>query len=535
MRRAGAGAREARGGLPVVIAGAGPTGLMAAILLAHHGVHSIVLERRAYPYRLPRAVHLDDEGCRILQAAGVAEPFLQISRPALGLRLLDARHHTMAEFRRSACAGPNGYPQANMFDQPELEALLRARAAEFSQIEMRTGWQLASLTAEGPSVTAVDAGHNLQHIAASAVLGCDGAASTVRGLIGAGLRDLHFRERWLVVDARSHRQLGWWDGVHQVCDPVRAATYMQVGPDRYRWEFRLGPDEQAAVLGAPRSLGRMLQPWTGQDGLSGLEIIRSSEYTFRAQLASPWRRGPVFLLGDAAHQTPPFIGQGLAAGLRDAANLAWKLAMVLSGEADDALLDSYQAERSPHAEALIRKAVLLGWAMTGGQDRVARLRRLGLAALVRIPGMTTGVLDRRTALPLHRGELVARGALPGRLIPQPVVIQGGQQRLLDDVLGPGFSIVTLAPLNQQLARFATQLSAKVVYLHQNCSSKGVCDPVHPLIRWLRRAGAQAVVLRPDRVVLAACGPDGQLRGAQLRATIRAAQLLTPRSDRLQQG
>ncbi len=527
----------------MVIAGAGPIGLVTAILLAQYGVRSLILERRTQPYRFPRAVHLDDESCRILQAAGVAERFGQISRPALGLRLLDARHQVMAQFSRSASTGVHGYPQANMFDQPGLEGLLRARARELPLIELRPGWQLTSLTAGrpatgGPAVTAIDDRGEPHQFGASAVLGCDGAGSTVRGLIRTELRDLHFRERWLVVDARGRRGLATWDGVHQVCDPARAATYMQISEDRYRWEFRLHPGENAAELSTQAALGALLRPWTGRDDLAGLEIIRSAEYTFRAQLASHWRRGRVFLLGDAAHQTPPFIGQGLGSGLRDAANLTWKLAMVLSRQGDDALLDSYQAERAPHAEALIKKAVLVGWAMTGGQDRAARLRRLGLAALVRIPGVTTAVLDRGTP-PLRHGPLVARGmkSLAGQLIPQPFVIVDGHRQRLDDVLGPGFSVVTQAPLTPALSRLGARLGARVVRLQQfPDGTESAWEPGQTLARWLSQGGAQAVLVRPDRVVMAATSPAGELRGDGLRTVLRCTAFLAgARLDGAQQG
>ena len=215
------------------------------------------------------------------------------------------------------------------------------------------------------------------------MLGCDGANSTIRQLAGITMEDLGFTERWLVVDIKAEDGLDTWDGVEQICDPARPATFMHITGDGYRWEFQLGDGEDEAGLITPAALGALLRPWTGRGDLDGLEIIRSTSYTFRARLASRFRAGRVFLLGDAAHLTPPFIGQGLAAGLRDADNLAWKLAHVLTGRAGPDLLDSYETERRPHARALIKKAVRVGWAMTGGQDRAAAVRRIVLAAAVR--------------------------------------------------------------------------------------------------------------------------------------------------------
>ena len=210
------------------------------------------------------------------------------------------------------------------------------------------------------------------------MLGCDGAGSTIRKLAGITMDDLGFTERWLVVDIRAETGLDTWDGVEQICDSARAATFMQVTGDRYRWEFRLHDGEDEAGLITPAALGQLLQPWTGRDDLDGLQIIRTATYTFRARMASRFRSGRIFLLGDAAHLTPPFIGQGLAGGLRDADNLAWKLAYVLTGRAGEDLLDTYDTERRPHARALVKKAVRVGWVMTGGQDRAAAVRPPGV-------------------------------------------------------------------------------------------------------------------------------------------------------------
>ncbi|MEV6926114.1 bifunctional 3-(3-hydroxy-phenyl)propionate/3-hydroxycinnamic acid hydroxylase [Dactylosporangium sp. NPDC051485] len=494
----------------VVVVGAGPVGVAAAILLAQRGVPCLVLDRYAEPYPLPRAVHLDDEVLRILQELGIAEAFLQVSRPGLGLRLLDGRHRVMAEFRRDESAGPHGYPQANMFDQPDLERLLRARMAELPAIEFvgdaevfaidhprpapesiaqaaaagptAAGLAAEGLAAEGAAVagaavvryrTLTD---GVEHATpAAAVLGCDGANSTVRELIGARRVDLRFAERWLVVDGVCDEDLDAWGGVHQVCDPRRAATFMQLGPRRYRWEFRLFDHEP------PVDADALLALWLGS---AGVRIVRRAEYTFRAGLADRWRAGRVFLLGDAAHQTPPFIGQGLGAGLRDACNLAWKLATDLAtpGGAED-LLDSYERERAPHVRAQIRLAIVAGWAMTGGQDRAAAVRRVVLGAVWRLPGLK-GLALRSTSPPL-RG--VGRGRRAGTLCPQPRVVLDGREMWLDEALGPGWAILhTGAPS-------ATLEGARELRVTPEL------DPSGTLRRWLR---GRTAILRPDRVVFA---------------------------------
>lgn len=261
------------------------------------------------------------------------------------------------------------------------------------------------------------------------VLACDGTSSTVRDLLGIGHRDLGFEETWTVVDGRSSTDLGMWSGVHQVCDGRDAATFMPLTGDRYRWEFR----------GAP------VVP-------EGVAVERVATYAFRARVAREWRRDKVFLLGDAAHETPPFIGQGLGAGLRDAHNLCWKLAQHLHGGAD--LLHTYEPERRPHVTSLIRKARTLGWAMTGGQGVAAHVRRPVLGVATR-SAFVRRALDR----PSPR---VLSGRRPvGELLPQP-------ERGLDAALGDGWATVTAA------------------------------DP--PYRGWLEAHGITQARVRPDRVV-----------------------------------
>jgi 3-(3-hydroxy-phenyl)propionate hydroxylase len=519
---------------PVIVVGAGPAGCTAALLLADFGIPVTLLERHAQPHLLPRAVHLDDEVTRTLDRIGISEGFLARSRPGSGLRLLDARHRVMAEFSRDHQPGQHGFPQANMFHQPDLEELMLARIARHPLIDFRRGAEVTGLDGTDGPVTAdptgpvrvhARVGGDTQTFTGPAVLGCDGANSTIRQLAGITMDDLGFTERWLVVDIKARTGLEVWDGVEQICDPARAATFMQVTGDRYRWEFRLRDGEDEAGLITPAALGQLLQPWTGRTDLDGLQIIRSATYTFRAQMASRFRSGRIFLLGDAAHLTPPFIGQGLAGGLRDADNLAWKLACVLTGRAGENLLDTYDSERRPHATALVKKAVRVGWAMTGGQDRAAAVRRIALAAAVRsdrvsqfmgstaTPRLMSGALQHAPRRPF--GPRIPAPLRPGDLFPNPLVSADGPPVRLDTILAGRTAVLTTRCPDADLAEFCrrhglalARISPPGTELPSTQQDAGWIDvrlagDAPPAgLRALLADPALTVLIRPDRVVAA---------------------------------
>lgn len=478
----------------VVIVGAGPTGVTVATLLAHYGIATTLLDRWADVYPQPRAVHLDDEVHRILDRVGIGEQFAAISRPALGLRLIDPRMRVLAEFHRDPRQDRNGHPSANMFDQPALEALLRANLAHHPKATLCGNVDVTDVADAGnhrSRITFSDRNDGTEHhVVADYLLGCDGANSLVRDRIGSVLEDLRFAQRWLVIDVASPIDLEQWDGVHQLCDSRRAGTFMRIGDNRYRWEFRLLDGETAEGFRSIDALRPLIAPWTARVDESRLELIRVAEYTFRAKIADHWRRGNTFLLGDAAHLTPPFIGQGLCAGLRDSMNLAWKLAGVINGTLDPAMLDTYEQERKPHARSMIDLALMVGRAMTSGGRAGDLLRGIVVPWMHLLPGLRKRVMDSETPALSPSALVVRPGSLAGTLCPNPAASDG---RRLDAVLGNRFAIITTQRLSDDAIELAESRGATV----------HLTDPAGELGAWLRRGRATAAIVRPDRTVMQA--------------------------------
>ena len=477
----------------VVVVGAGPTGLATAALLGRRGIECLVLERWPACYPQPRAVHLDDEVCRILDRIGIADEFARHSYPGAGLRLVTAGHHVLAEFPRDPGPGRHGYPAANMFDEPDLERILREHVATLPTVTLRSGVEVTGLhhIAGGVRVDLTDrVTHGSETLTAAAVVGCDGANSVCREAIGAELLDLGFEQRWLVLDVRTTVDFGLWDGVHQLCDAHRAATYMRVGPSRHRWEFRLLPGESAADLTGIETFEPLLRPWIGDADLAELELIRSAQYTFRARLADRWRDGRILLAGDAAHLTPPFVGQGLGAGLRDAANLEWKLAGVLRGALPDSVLDTYESERRPHARAMVQGALLVGRIMTARGRLRSGLRETAAGVVGRLPGLARLAGGETPALAVPAPPKGLRHRLVGSLLPNARL---GNGRRVDDAAGNSFVVVTRDDVPEHLAGAARRAGAVVLTAPLGSD----------LATWLAAARLGVVVARPDRTIAAA--------------------------------
>ncbi len=430
----------------VLIIGAGPAGLATANYLGMYGVRALVVERNMGTVDEPRAVSIDDETLRCMQTLGLDGPITANTLPGYGARYYSPGHKEFARIQPTT--REYGHPRRSGFRQPEFEAELRAGLARYPTVDVRFGHQFEALEQDATGVTAqiLDPDGNKLTIRASFLAACDGGRSTVRKLLGIELAGSSFNERWLVIDCVNDTDET--PASIAYCDHRRAAITIP-GPGRTRrWEFLLKRDEDDADLLDDGKIRDLLRPYIGDNGV---EIIRRLVYTFHARIADRWRVGRVFLLGDAAHLTPPYAGQGLNSGQRDAANFAWKAAAVVKGRAGLTLLDSYETERRDHAWSLIRMAIQIGWVMVPRNwfhtyAQIAFFRIAGIIPPVRdyFVGMKFKPVPRFEDGFLCADDMTARDTLVGRMLPQPDVVDGGgAARKLDDVLGPGFALVAI--------------------------------------------------------------------------------------------
>ena len=412
----------------VVVVGYGPVGAALAILLSQYGRTVTVLERWPEPYALPRAVHFDHEVGRILQNCGIGTELRRISEPADIYEWRNGEGRTLLRFGRSG-DGPSGWPASSMFNQPEVERLLHRRAQEVG-VDVHRGVEVVAITQDDAQVRV--AGAHGTVVSARFVVGCDGANSTVRSLLGLPVTDLGFFYDWLIVDVvlAEHRV---FDPINlQICDPARPTTVVSGGPGRRRWEFMCLPGESLDDLNREDSAWKLLAPWDVHPLNARLE--RHAVYTFNASCADRWRGGHGFIAGDAAHLMPPFAGQGMCAGLRDAANLAWKLDLALRGLAAPELLDTYQQERRPSAMAAIDFSIELGQVICVPDPAEAAARDEAMAPGVGdepapapgLPDISSGFIHPRAP---HAGTQMVQGREAGVA--------------LDDVYGTGWKLLTL--------------------------------------------------------------------------------------------
>ena len=490
------------------IVGFGPSGAVAAALLGRAGHRVFVCDRSSVVYPKPRAIALDHEIMRVFQQLGVAaaiephtEAFTDSCFYGVDGRLI--RRMTMV-----APPYPQAWTPSMVFTQPAVDAQVRAAVARLSNVQVELGVEVTGLQQDADAATLTLADD--RPVRARWVIGCDGASSTLRGLAGLTLEDLGFDEPWLVVDVLANeRGLAKLPSTSvQYCEPTRPCTLV-IGPKNHRrWEISLNDRDDPHRAETPEGTWELLKRWITPDDA---ELWRQASYRFHALVAQRWRAGRIFIAGDAAHQQPPFLGQGMCQGIRDVVNLAWKIDAVLKGQAGDALLDSYSVERGGHVRELTTRLKGIG-SLIGERDATRAAARD--ARLIAEAGGSVLPTPRQDVLPRLEGGALARDDNPARgtLFPQPWLQRAGQRVRMDDAVGTGWRLV-LRDAGQAIDAVVPRLrSLSLPALNE-------CDGV--LAAWFDRHRCSAALVRPDHYVFGTAIDEAGVPGllAQARAAL----------------
>jgi len=493
----------------VLVVGAGPTGMTLGLLSARNGLRTIVIDKAEDIYPLPRAAHIDHEIMRIFQELGVADEVAASSRTAERYDFLTAQGDVLLRFEGTNRLGPGGWPASNMIHQPSIEALLREAAAPQKHLELHRRWSWEScVVAAGRVASSIATPDGVRDIRSRFLIGADGARSPVRTAMKIDVDDLGFDEQWLVIDVLVRDQERLPKANLQICDPLRPTTCVLMGSGRHRWEFMLKPGETAEQMLDDGVIADLLKPWRVEGAVS---LERKAVYRFHARVAKAWRAGPILLAGDAAHLMPPFAGQGLCSGLRDAANLAWKLKAVCGGS-DEGLLDTYQSEREPQVRSIIMLAMMMGRTVCITDPVAARARDEQMLAARADGTSSDGALP---GPPLGVGRVMPDCPLAGSYFPQPVSATGER---FDNVLGSGAWLIAQSLTDGDDASADLQMIA--------LDDLRLAPFRGALEAWLAKSGKPAVLIRPDRYVFGTGTPS--LLARAWRSPLSARQVATER-------
>jgi 3-(3-hydroxy-phenyl)propionate hydroxylase len=482
----------------VLVVGFGPAGAVAACLLGQAGLRTLVVDKTTTVYEKPRAIAIDHEILRIFQNLGVADKVLPHTAPFTASQHFGAQGQLIRRVDMIPPPYPQGFIPSMVFTQPPVESALRAHAAAYPGVELRLGVTFRSLVqSEGGVVATLQAGTDDPFdVRAGYVIGCDGASSTVRQHLGIVFEDLVFDEPWMVIDVLVNEAglAKLPDTAAQYCEPARPSTF-SMGPGQHRrWEIMLLPGEDPREMEREERVWQLLSRWIApEDGT----LWRANSYRFHALVAAEWRRGRVFLAGDAAHQQPPFIGQGMCQGIRDVANLIWKLRDVIAGKADDSLLDSYGVERGLHVRTLTARIKAIGHGICERDPEAARLRD---EKLIADGGGKAPTVTRQEIVPPLQAGLLSTAEHPARgtLFPQPWLIGETSPQHMDDVIGTGWRLVLDG--RRALGLLPASGDVRIVVVGQDSAQAALVEQDGVLAAWFDRHDCIGALVRPDHYV-----------------------------------
>ena len=464
----------------VVIVGLGPTGGTLANLLALNGFSILILEREKSLYSLPRAVHFDDEIMRVFQTIGITKKFLKYTIINKGTKFVNPEGKILLDWPRPRTITENGWYPSYRFHQPDLERNLRMRLHKFKKVSIRQNSEVCKIKSSKEEVNLVfkdTKSQKIYNISSKYVVGCDGARSITRSQIGTQLDNLGFTQKWVVVDLiLKKRKDELPDRTIQYSNPKRPATYCRNVGKRRRWEFAIHDHENQEEILSDNYIWNFLKPW-----LSKKEALleRKTIYTFQSAIARKWRKGRIFIAGDAAHLMPPFMGQGMCAGIRDASNLAWKINLSIRNKHSEDFLDTYQTERFSNVKEYIKTTMRMGEFVNAiGSDKITE-------NVSSQPDGTRKMQSIKPRLGFGLGSMSDKNR--GKVFPQLKMKNG---KTLDDK----FSKLPLVLLSSKIKNQNSKSKIPIITEREVIGLSSI----------LKSYGAKAIIVRPDRFVLKTC-------------------------------
>ena len=462
----------------VIIVGLGPTGGTLANLLALSGFSILILEREKNLYALPRAVHFDDEIMRVFQTIGITKKFLKNTIINKGTKFVNSDGKVLLDWPRPKLITENGWYPSYRFHQPDLEKNLRNQLKNYKKVKLMQNTEVIKIKNNKNSVNLLFKSKNkLKKVRSKYVIGCDGARSTTRNQIGSVLDNLGFTQKWAVVDLilkKNKNKLP--DRTIQYSNSERPATYCRNVGKRRRWEFAIQDNEDERKILSDKYIWNFLKPWLNP---KDAYLERKAIYVFQSAIARKWRKGRIFIAGDAAHLMPPFMGQGMCAGIRDVSNLAWKISWCIKNNHNEKFLDTYQTERFSNAKEYIETTMRMGEFVNAvGSENITDNISSG-------PNGTKSMQSIKPKLGVGLGS--NKDENRGKIFPQLKMKNG---KTLDEKFSKSPLLLTSSKLSKKIS----------LNKIQSITDKDIKG----LNNLLKSYNAKAIIVRPDRFILKTC-------------------------------